>query len=580
MSEDSKEIKLSKVEGIKSESLGLYGDIAEEVAADIPAFSEPQVQLLKHHGTYQQDNRDVRTERKKQGLEKEYRMMLRTKFPGGGISAEQYLICDDLADKYGQSDLRITSRQCFQFHGVVKGNLRPLINSLNKLAEITSIGACGDVVRNTIAPAVADIDSAYVVDLQALARKISAHFIPATSSYFDIWLDDEKVVVGPEGKIEYNNLFKKEIKEDPIYGKSYLPRKFKIGICTSFDNSVDVFTNDAGIIAVIDDGALLGYEILVGGGLGHTHRKESTYPRLSTPIAFVQEDEIIPLLEAIVKVQRDYGGRADRKQARMKYLIDQWGMEKFRAEVIKYAGRDFPAPKGIMPSAQPDYLGWKKQSQAGLNYVGLWIENGRIRDFDTFKFRSGIRKIVEQFKPSIRLTPHHNIVLANIADADVDAVQAILDDHSIPTNKGISTLRRLEMACPALPLCGLAMAEAERVIPDMAEIIEQGGHADADVVWRVSGCPNNCSRPRTAELGIIGSGADRYIIYTGGHKEGLRLNQALAEKLTAKGVGELTVQLFDAWKADVINGETFGDWSDRIGIDGLKSRITLPEGAV
>lgn len=583
MSDDTKKPKRSKVEGFKEASLGLYGEIAPELASDSPSFSDPQVQLLKHHGTYQQDDRDTRTERKKEGLDKDYKMMLRTKFPGGAITADQYLICDDLCEAYGQEDLRITSRQCFQFHGVVKGNLRPLINKLNNLASITSLGACGDVVRNTVAPAVADIDPLYADcgdDLQKLARDISAHFLPQTSSYFDIWVDDEKVQVDENGHIDYTDLFKPEAKEEPIYGKTYLPRKFKIAIATDFDNSTDVYTNDVGIIAVTEDGKIGGYEILVGGGLGYTHRKEFTYPRLGTPIAFVSHKEIIPLIEAIVKVQRDHGGREDRRRARMKYLIDDIGFDAFRAKVVEYAGRDFSQPRGIVPSKQPDYLGWHKQHQEGKNYVGIWVENGRIRDFtDSFHFRTGIREIVEKYKPSVRLTPQHNIVLADIDDADVDAVQSNLDTYSLPTDRGISALRRQEMACPALPFCGLALAEAERAMPVVAEAIEKSGHADASVVWRMSGCPNNCSRPRSAELGIVGSGSDRYVIYTGGHAEGARLNVPFAEKLTAEETAQITVQLFDNWKSDRNNGETFGDWSHRVGVDALRERIKLPEGA-
>lgn len=571
------EPKLTAVEGLKERSLGLYGDIAADVASSAPCFSDDSTQLLKHHGTYQQDNRDTRTERKKAGLDKDYRMMLRTKFPGGAISAEQYLVCDDLCTKYGQDDLRVTSRQCFQFHGVVKGNLRGLIHDLNHLASITSLGACGDVVRNTMAPAVADIDlkyKAYQADLQALARAISDHFLPRTTSYFDIWLDDEKVEIHPDGSIVYTDRFKPKQVEDPIYGTHYLPRKFKIGIATDFDNSVDVFTNDGGVIAVTDGGRIVGYEVLAGGGLGYTHRKEETYARLASPIAFVQHDEVVPILEAIVKVQRDFGGRTDRRQARLKYLIDKIGVDAFREKVYEYAGRTFDLPRGIVPAEQPDYLGWHKQFQDGLNYVGLWIENGRIRDFEgSYQFKSGIRRIVETYKPSVRLTPHHNLVLAGIRDEDIDAVQAILDEHRIPTDKGVTTIRRKEMACPALPLCGLAMAEAERAIAAVMEEIEAGGHGGDDILIRMSGCPNNCSRPRSAEIGIVGSGSDRYILYTGGHPLGLRLNEPIIEKVTAADLSRYINRLIDAWKIERADGENFGDWSHRIGVEAVREKL-------
>jgi sulfite reductase beta subunit-like hemoprotein len=577
---DNESAKLTKVEGFKETSHGLYGDIGAELGEAKEYFEDPSVQLLKHHGTYQQDDRDSRTARKKAGEGRDWKFMLRTKFPGGSISAEQYLICDDLSGKYGQDDLRITSRQCFQFHGVVRSKLRPLIHDLNKLAAITSLGACGDVVRNTMAPAVADIDERYrdcSADLLATARAISDHFMPATKSYFDLWIDDEKVSVNDDGTVAYlDDLSKKQV-DEPIYGKTYLPRKYKIAIGTDFDNSTDVFTNDTGIIAVTKDGKIEGYEIVVGGGLGYTHRKEHTYSRIATPFAFVSADEIIPVLEALVKVQRDNGGRADRRQARMKYLIDQWGMEKFRATVFEYAGREFDAPRGIQPTAQPDYLGWHKQFQDGLNYVGVWIENGRVRDFDgESKFKSGLRQIIERFGPSVRLTPHHNLVIANIKDADVDVVQAILDEHGIPTDKGITTIRRLEMACPALPFCGLALAEAERIMPTFMKALEDGGHGDADVLIRMSGCPNNCSRPRSAEIGVVGSGADRYHLYIGGDYMGTRLCELFMEKLTCEATGAVVNQLLDAWKADRDGDERFGDWSARVDMDVLRGRIAAP----
>ncbi|MCL4692659.1 MAG: hypothetical protein KJ060_09140, partial [Candidatus Hydrogenedentes bacterium] len=360
----------------------------------------------------------------------------------------------------------------------------------------------------------------------------------------------------------------------PIYGTTYLPRKFKIGLTVDFDNAIDVYANDVGVIGVTENGRIVGYEVLTGGSLGYTHRKPETYARLGSPFAFVQEDELIPLLETIVKVQRDHGGRANRKHARMKYLIDDWGFDKFKQTVFEYAGRTYPEPKGITPSDQPDYLGWHKQIQDGLNYVGVWVENGRIRDFEgSFKFRTGLREIVTRFKPDIRLTPHHNVILANIRDEDVAEVQAILDRHGIPTNKGISAVRRLEMACPALPFCGLALAEAERAMPSVIEKIEAAGHADADVIIRMSGCPNNCSRPRTAELGIVGSGADRYIIYAGGDYMGTRLNEILAEKVKLDEVAPLVSALLSAWKSHRGDGERFGDWSYRVGIDGLKPYI-------
>ncbi len=565
--------KLSAVEKIKIGSGGLRGTIPQELSEPTPNFSEESVQLLKHHGSYQQDDRDVRKERKKQGLERDYKMMLRTKFPGGIISSEQYLLCDDLCEEYGQKDLRITSRQGFQFHGVVKGNLRTLIYKVNKLGQMTTLGACGDVVRNVMAPPVADIDPRYKdfhANLLKISQTISDTFLPKTTSYVDLWLDDEKVTVNPDGTVTFPDEQPKQV-DEPIYGTQFLPRKFKIGFASDFDNSVDVYTQDIGCIAITENGAVLGYDIVVGGGLGSTHRKPETYPRLGTPLAFVQEDEIEPIMVAIVKVQRDFGDRENRKHARMKYVVEEWGIEKFRAKVFEYAGREFEPPKGKQPNAQPDYLGWHKQHQPGMNYVGVWVENGRIRDFEgSFQFRTGLRKLAEQFKPSIRLTPHHNLILADIADTDVDAVQAVLDEHQIPTHHGISALRRMEMACPALPLCGLAMAEAERAMPGFIAALEEQGHGDADVMIRMSGCPNNCSRPRSAEIGIVGQGSDMYQLYTGGSYLGVRLCELLMERVKGGDLPIVVGALLDAWKSERTNGERFGEWSHAAGVDKLK----------
>lgn len=569
--------KKSKVEEYKEASGGLYGPIPEELGDPSDHFSENSIQLLKHHGTYQQDDRDVRLPRKKEGKDKLYRFMVRTKFPGGAITGDQYLVCDELAAKYGQDDLRITSRQGFQFHGVAKSGLRALIHDLNRLASITTLGGCGDVVRNTMANPVADIDPRYKdcgANLIALAKTISDHFLPKTTAYYDLWIDDEKVTVNDDGTVVFNDGRPTETPEEPIYGKAFLPRKFKIGIATDFDNAVDVYTQDIGVIAVTESGKITGYEILVGGGLGYTHHKKETYPRAGTPLAFVAEEDVVDILTAIVKVQRDHGGRTDRKQARMKYVIDAWGIDKFRETVFEYAGREFPTPKGLHPTAQPDYLGWRQQYQDGLNYVGAWVENGRIRDFpDSFQFKTGLREIIKRFDPSVRMTPHHNVVLANIKDEDVDAVQAMLDEYRIPTDKGIGTLRRMEMACPALPYCGLALSEAERAMPAFIQALEDAGHGDDDVSIRMSGCPNNCSRPASAEIGIVGQGKGQYTVSVGGEFVGTRLNNVLTEKVKFDDLAPMVSDLLNMWKHERQNGERFGDWSYRVGLEELRNRI-------
>ncbi len=572
--------ELSKVESLKYNSGGLYGAVAEELAEKSDHFSDDTIQILKHHGSYQQDNRDNRKARKKQKLGKEYYMMLRTKFPGGKLNAEQYLLCDDMATKYGQGDIRATSRQDFQFHGVVRDNFRPLIRDLNLLAKITSKGGCGDVVRNTMANPVADIDVAYKdcgLDLMALAQTLSDKTLARTKSYYDLWLNDEKAQANPDGTVTYIKDLREEV-EDPLYGKQYLPRKFKIGIGVDFDNASDLYTQDVGVMGVTENGVIIGYEILAGGGLGFSHSQAKTYPRAGSHLAFVTEQEVWPILEAIIKVQRDYGDRTDRKQARLKYTIDRMGLEAFREKVAEYAGQSFAPPRNVKPTAQPDYLGWHKQFQEGMNYVGVWIENGRIKDFEgSYQFKTGLRAVIERFKPDLRVTPHHNLILANIPDADVDAVQAMLDEYKLPTDQGISTIRRMEMACPALPLCGLAVSESERIFPEVMQGLEDAGHGDAKVVIRMTGCPNGCARSSSSEIGLIGKGPGRYMLTTGGDYYGTRMNQELVPVLKYEDVVPTIAKMLDMWKAERNEGENFGDWSHRLGTEALREKLGIEE---
>ncbi len=570
--------KLSKVEHVKIESRGLFGTIAEEFTdKELSHFNDTNLQLLKHHGTYQQDNRDLRTERRRAGLDKAWSMMLRTKTPGGLMTAEQYILCDDLATKYGQDDLRITSRQGFQFHGVLKGNLRSLIHDLNRFQQITTLGACGDVVRNVTGCSVADIDPQFAgfgVDLFALARKISDRFLPKSSAYFDLWLNDEKVEIR-DGAAYFKDKELANANEEPIYKKQYLPRKFKIGVSADLDNAADIYTNDVGVIAVTEDGRLSGWEILAGGGLGHSHSKEFTYPRLASHIAFVAtEDELLKIVQAVIEVQRDFGDRTDRHKARLKYTIDRMGLEPFRAKVAEYAGmKELPAPSGRKPVVQPHYLGWHTQHQPGMNYLGVWVENGRIRDFEKWKYKTGLRAIVEKYKPSVRLTAHHRVILANIADADKAGVEALLKQYGIPTSD-IEPLRRMEMACPALPLCGLALAEAERELPNIIASLLELGHADDEVTIRMTGCPNSCARPETAEIGIIGRGPNKFNLYAGADRIGSRMNELVAESVPVGDVAPKLSTLLKAWKAERAGADTsFGDWARAKGADALKTML-------
>ena len=423
---------------------------------------------------------------------------------------------------------------------------------------------------------VADIDLRYKdcgADLVALAHKISDATLPQTAAYYDLWLNDEKATVKEDGSVQFGDDLRETV-EEPLYGKLYLPRKFKVGIGTDFDNSSDVYIQDLGIIAATENGKIVGYEILAGGGLGYSHTKKNTYPRAASPIAFVQEEEIIDIILAVVKVQRDYGDRTDRKQARLKYTIDKMGLDVFVEKVAEYAGKSFDPPRNIQPTDQPDYLGWHKQIQAGLNYVGVWVENGRVKDFDgSYQFKSGLRAVLERFKPDVRVTGHHNLVLANIKDEDVDAVQAMLDEYKLPTDQGIAPLRRLEMACPALPLCGLALSEAERYMPTMMDGLEAAGHGDAEVIIRMTGCPNGCARSSSSEIGLIGKGPGRYVIHTGGDYNGTRMNELLLPVVKEEDVVPTLSALLSLWKEKREEGEHFGDWSKKVGVEALREML-------
>jgi len=567
--------QLSGIEAIKVASGGLYGDLPAELADGVDHFQESTVAVLKHHGSYQQDNRDLRKERKKQGLGKLFTMMVRTKFPGGKISAEQYLLCDDLATELGQNDIRATSRQGFQFHGVVKNNLRPLIQKLVALGNMTTLGGCGDVVRATMATPVTDIDPRYQDfehDLIEIADMIKEKTLPKSQAFFDLWINDQKATVNPDGTVSYVENLREENVDD-LYGDQYLPRKFKIAVGADFDNSTDLYTNDIGIMAVTENGRILGFEILAGGGLGYSHTLSKTYPRAASHVAFVQPDEVWPVTEAIIKVQRDYGERTDRKQARLKYTIDRLGVEGFQKLIYEYAGRTFEQPRNVKPTAQPDYLGWHRQTQDGYQYVGCWVENGRLKDFDnSFQYKTGFRAIVEKYGCDVRVTPHHNMVLGYIKDEDVDGVKAMLAEYRIPTDD-IETIRRQEMACPALPLCPLAQSEAERSFPELMDQLVALGYGGEDISIRMTGCPNGCARSSSSEIGLIGKGPERYVLTVGGDYNGTRVNEILMPVIKFKDIAPTLGRLFELWKEQRNDGERFGDWSHRIGCEALLAML-------
>jgi sulfite reductase (ferredoxin) len=544
----------SKIEHLKLENAGLGGLLFEEIP-DLSSdrVSEDAYNLLKFHGSYQQDDRDQRRDRKKQGLGRLWQFMVRTKFPGGRLTAEQYLLADDLATSYGNSTLRITTRQCFQFHGIGKGNLKALIRALNE-RWISTYGACGDVARNVLACPVADLLPGHDFDYQALAKQISDRFLPDSTAYYELWLDGEKFLAdGQRVKVE-------PTRAESFYGPTYMPRKHKIAIGLPHDNCIDLFTNDLALEAVLDDhGHLRGFNLVAGGGLGSTHGKAETFPRLGDRVGFLPPEQVMEVIETATAIYRDYGDRTNRRHARLKYVLEDRGVQWFRDQLAARLDQPLEAPVEVPEYQVDDHLGWHRQAD-GRWLVGVWVENGRIKDAT----RAGLRAIVEAASPEIRLTAQQNIILANISAADRPRVDALLASYGLSIGcEPLSALRRYAMACPAMPTCGLAVAESERYLPSLIGELEQRGYGGERVWIRMSGCPNSCSRPPSAEIGIIGRSAGLYNVYVGGSFVGTRLARLYRADVRADVLADLLADAFDQWRQSRAPGEAFGDWAAR-----------------
>ncbi len=548
----------SKVEQLKLESNGLAGQIWEELADETTdRISEDSYQLLKFHGSYQQDDRDLRRERKQQGLDRAWQFMVRTKFPGGRLTAQQYLLADELASTLANNTLRITTRQDFQFHGVGKTNLKTLIRELNE-RWISTYGGCGDIARNTLTCPVADLLPGNTFDYQELAQQISDRFMPESTAYYELWLDGQKIMMdGTRVDVQPK-------REEPFYGPTYMPRKHKMGIGLPHDNCIDLFTQDLALEAVLNsDGELQGFNLIAGGGLGSTHGKAETFPRLGDRIGFVTADQSLPVLEAATAIYRDYGDRTNRRHARLKYVLEERGVLWFQDELAERLGYRLPPAADVGHYDVHDHLGWHQQAD-GRWLVGVWVENGRIKDTPTHPAKTGLRTIIQEFEPDIRLTAQQNLVLVNIRAEAKPRVAALLDQYGLLTADGpLSELRRYAMACPAMPTCGLAVAESERYLPDVIAELEQRGYGD-DRVWiRMAGCPNACSRPPTAEIGIIGRSLGLYNVYVGGSFAGTRLARLYRADVRADTLVDLLADTLDQWKQRRTGDEAFGDWAAR-----------------
>lgn len=565
-----KEKTKSDTEVHKEESEYLYSGIPEKLASDEDHFLEEQKEVLKHCGIYQQDDRDLRT----QLDDKHYYFFVRSSLPGGKLTAHQYLVHDQLADEYGIGTIRVTTRQGIQIHGVMKDDLKAHLQELNE-AMVTTLGACGDVVRNTMC-CPAPIEDPVRHEIQEYAEEIAEFTTPKTPAYHDVWLkeyDDDEKSVETIKKI-YDG--RKERGEDlePFYGKAYLPRKFKIGFAYPGDNCVDVFTHDVGLIAVKENGKLEGFNVLVGGGLGNTHNKPETFPRLADRLGYVPKEEVIDLLKDILSIQRDHGNRKNRMRARMKYLIDEWGLEKFHDEVADRFGRRLDDWRDVPDPELDLHEGWNEQGD-GRYFYGLSVENGRIKDEDGFRLKTALRRVVETFEPGVRLTPNHDILLTDLREDDQEEVEKILHDHGVALSREISNTQKYSMACPALPSCGLALTESERVFPALIDEIEAEidalGLDDQKPSIRMTGCPNGCSRPYVADIGIVGQSLHKYKIYLGGRLDGTRLNEPYADLVDLDEVVPTIRRLLRVYADRREQGEPLGDFFHRVGVDTLQS---------
>ena len=576
VSSETKAKKTSKLEGLKERSDFLREPLATELAQDTTYFSEEAIQILKFHGSYQQDNRDNRLK----GQEKDYGMMLRTRSPGGFVPPQLYLTLDRLSEEYGNQTLRITTRQGMQIHGVLKSKLQETIAALIKNMGST-LGACGDLNRNVMAPPAPYKNKPEYQYAWEYANHIADLLTPQTGAYYEIWLDGEKAISAeeaPEVKAARERNGNGTIFHDsvePIYGEHYMPRKFKISVTVPGDNSIDVYTHDLSLVVITNEaGELEGFNVLAGGGLGRTHNKEETFARMSDEIGFVAKDDIYDLVKAIVATQRDYGDRFNRRHARMKYLVNDWGVEKFKAKVEEYFGKGIEPYRELPQWQYKDFLGWQEQGDGKL-FFGISVENGRIKDDGEFQLKTALREIVTQFDIPMRLTANHNIILYEIAPENKDAITGILVQRGVETDPdAIDTLTRYSMACPALPTCGLAVTESERVLPAISDRIRslliKLGMPDEYFVIRMTGCPNGCARPYMAELGFVGSAPGKYQIWLGGTPDQTQLAQPYEQKMPIDELESFFEPIFVYFKRDRNPNESFGVFCDRVGFDAIR----------
>jgi sulfite reductase (NADPH) hemoprotein beta-component len=548
------EQNLSGIEKIKQASDALRGTITESLANEITgSINEDDKALVKFHGMYIQDDRDRRDERAEKKLERLYSFMIRLRLPGGFLTADQWLATQQVAGEHATGIIKITTRQTIQLHGLYKSHLRPTIQSFNE-AKLHSIATCGDINRNVIAASHPQ-QSPVHKEIHDFSFAIDKLLLPKTKAYYEIWLEDEKIA-------------DKKDEEDPLYQDRYLPRKFKIAIAIPPNNDVDVFGNDLGLIAIIENNKLLGYNISIGGGLSSTHGNPATYPRLGTVIGFVSgEEKVLKTIYEIVTIQRDYGNRSDRSLARLKYTVDKMGVDFFKMEIAKRTGFQLEKEKAYEFTERKDYYGWFQNTDKRWYYTPF-IENGRVTDDEKVALKTALYEIAETRKLNFRFTANQNVILADIEDEDKKTIQRILKKYKIEEyTESVSSIRRNSMACVALSTCPLAFAEAQRYLPSLINKIEpllsKYGLQKEEIILRMTGCPNGCARSYIAEIGFIGTALGKYNLQLGGDHQGARLNKVYKESLDENSILTELDTLFGHFATERLNGESFGDWAVR-----------------
>ena len=571
--------KPSKSEGLKERSNYLREPVATELLQETTHFTEDGIQILKFHGSYQQDNRDNRVK----GQEKDYQFMLRTRNPGGFVPPQLYLALDKLSEEYGNHTLRVTTRQGFQLHGVLKKNLKAVFSSIIKNMGST-LGACGDLNRNVMAPPAPYKNRPEYEYALKYANNIADLLTPQTGGYYEIWLDGEKAISAEEdpavkaARQSNGNGTTFHDDQEPIYGQHYMPRKFKCSVTVPGDNSVDLYSQDLSLVVFTNEaGELEGFNVFAGGGLGRTHNKEETFARIADEICYVAKDDVYDLVKAIVATQRDYGDRTDRRHARLKYLINDKGVQWFKEKVAEYFRKPLEAFKPLPEWKYIDFLGWHEQGDGKL-FVGISVENGRVKDEGSFQLKTALREIVQKYDLPMLVTPHQNVLIYEISPEIKQEIQDILSRCGIQGETAIDPLVRYAMACPAMPTCGLAVTESERVIPSILErirvLLTKVGLKDENFVVRMTGCPNGCARPYMAELGFVGSAPESYQIWLGGCPAQTRLAKPIEEKLHVNDFEAFLEPIFVYFKQKRQLSESFGDFCDRIGLESIRQFVT------